>query len=103
MRSLSIESQDFICSGSCAKLTSELEIESENIDSSTGAFDVLYFVEKYHTEKYTLAVSIKSACPKIIALKFRLKKCYKNRSMLVCLCMIVLRIFSSSNTGKKKI
>lgn len=71
MRSLSTESQDFICSASCATLTSGLEVESKNIDSCTGAFDELHFVKKYHTEKYTLAVFIKSACQKIIALKFR--------------------------------
>lgn len=52
-------------------LTSGLEVESKNIDSYTGSFDVLHFVKKYHTEKYNWIMFIKSSFPKIIALRFR--------------------------------
>lgn len=71
MRSLSVESQDFICSVLCAKLTSRLEVESKNIDSYTGSSNVLLFVKKYQTEKYSLVMFIKSSFSKIIGLKFR--------------------------------
>ena len=56
------------------KSTLGLEVESKNIDSYTGSFDVLHFVKKCHTEKYDLIMFIKLSFPKIIALKFRLKK-----------------------------
>lgn len=94
MRSLSLESH-FICLGSCVKLTSGsgLEVESKNIDSCTGTRDVLHFMKKYDIKKYTLAVFIKSTCPKIIVLKFRQKKNVTRIGVCWCVCDSVKDIF----------